>query len=109
MSGSTQIDSPPRPELGRSRLSIAGELTIYRAAELKQQIADVLDRYPALDLELSQVSELDCAGLQLLLFAQRIAQAQQGELRFIAPSPTVLEVFRLLQIAPPAIVPPEAP
>ena len=108
MAGSTQIDSPPKPRRGRARLSIAGELTIYRAAELKLQLVEQLERHSALDLDLAQVSEIDCAGLQLLLFAQRATQARNGELRFIAPSPVVLEVFALLQLAPPAIAPPEA-
>ena len=108
MSGSTKLDSASQPERGRVRLSIAGEFTIYRAAELKQQLVEVLERRAGLDLELSAVTEFDCAGLQLLLFAQRTAQAQQCELRFVAPSTAVLEVFALLQIAPPAVVPAEA-
>jgi anti-sigma B factor antagonist len=87
-------------EEARFRLAIAGELTIYRAQELKQTLLDALEAHTELELDLSQVSELDSAGLQLLLFAKQSASARRVALTLVEPSPAVREVFALLQLAP---------
>jgi len=79
-----------------SPLRIEGELTIFRAAELK----DALMREPApQEIDLSAVTEMDTAGLQLLMAAKRAANAEQRTLRLLAHSPAVLEVFELLNVA----------
>jgi anti-anti-sigma factor len=79
-----------------SRLQLDGELTIYRAAELKPQLLQALVPGAALELDLSEVSELDSAGVQLLLLAEREARAQGGTLRLAAASAPVGEVLALL-------------
>lgn len=81
------------------RLSIEGEMSIYRAAELRQLLLDALDGAATLDLDLSSVTELDTAGVQLLLAAGKSAQSRQQVLRLVAPSETVLEVFATLDLA----------
>lgn len=83
-------------------LRITGDLTIYRAAELKQALLAELTQLanPApLEIDLSGVTEIDTAGLQLLMLAKKTAQAQQRELRLVAHSPAVTEVFELLNLA----------
>lgn len=77
-------------------LRIEGELTIFRAAELKPLL--LADPLP-LEIDLSGVTDIDTAGVQLLLLAQNTARAQQCELRLLAPSPAVMEVFALLNLA----------
>jgi anti-anti-sigma factor len=86
-------DSVPR------RLSIEGEMTIYRAVELKQALLTALEQPAVLEIDLSKVSELDTAGVQLLLLAKQAAQTTNSELRFRHHSPAVLEVFELLNLA----------
>lgn len=77
-------------------LRIEGELTIFRAAELKPVLLD----HPApSEIDLSGVTELDTAGVQLLLLAQATALSAHRELRLVAPSPAVTEVFELLNLA----------
>ncbi|UGQ45170.1 STAS domain-containing protein [Massilia endophytica] len=76
----------------RSALAIEGELTIYRAAELKPVLLEAAAG-GALALDLSQVTEFDSAGLQLLLMAQR-----QATLQLLAPSDAVCEVLALLDM-----------
>jgi anti-sigma B factor antagonist len=80
-------------------LSIHGELTIYRAAELKQELLAALATPAILEIDLSGVTDIDTAGLQLLMLAKKTAQAQQRELRLVAHSPAVTEVFELLNLA----------
>ena len=78
-----------------SRLAIEGELSIYRAAELKGLLLSSLASDSALELDLAQVSELDSAGLQLVLLAAREAQAAGKGFGIAARSPQVTEVLRL--------------
>ena len=79
-----------------SVLRIAGELTIFRAAELK----DVLLCDPApQEIDLSGVTEMDSAGLQLLMAAKLAATTQQRTLRLLAHSAAVVEVFERLNVA----------
>ena len=81
-----------------SVLRIEGEMTIYRAAELKQTLCEALDRSEELAVDLAAVTELDSAGVQVLLFAKRQAQARRRILRLHAHSPAVLDVFELLDL-----------
>lgn len=77
-------------------LRIEGEFSIYRAIELKQ----VLFNEPLpVEIDLSGVSEIDTVGVQLLILAKKSAIAQQRELRLVAHSPAVTDVFELLDLA----------
>jgi anti-anti-sigma factor len=77
-------------------LRIEGEMTIYRALELKDLLFPPPPAVAVTDLELSAVTEVDTAGVQLLLLAQRAARAAGRELRVTAPSAAVCEVLHLL-------------
>jgi anti-sigma B factor antagonist len=78
--------------------AIEGELTIYRAAELKPVLLEAAaGATPAVDL--SQVTEFDSAGLQLLLVAAREAQRHGKCLQLQAPSEAVREVLAMLDMA----------
>jgi len=51
-----------------------------------------------LELDLSGVTELDTAGLQVLMLAKQTAKADQRELRLVKHSPAVLEIFDMLDL-----------
>ncbi|MDP3841181.1 MAG: STAS domain-containing protein [Oxalobacteraceae bacterium] len=82
-----------------SVLRIEGEMTIYRAAELKQTLLASLDLAEELEVDLAAVTELDTAGVQILILAKQQALARQRKLRLIAHSPAVLDVLELLNLA----------
>ncbi len=86
-------------ENGTAVLAIEGEMTIYRALELKQALLDGLEKAASLELDLSRVTELDSTGVQLLLLTGKAAQAAKRQLRVIAQSPAVLDVRELLNLA----------
>jgi anti-sigma B factor antagonist len=80
-------------------LRIDGELTIYRAAELKAALLAPLDPGVTLEVDLAGVTELDTAGLQLLMLAKQAAQANGGALTLAGHSAAVVDVFELLGLA----------
>lgn len=82
------------------RLVLEGELTIYGAAELQARlVASLADAPEGLDIDLSGVSELDSAGVQLLMAARRAALATGRSVTLCAPSDAVREVFDLFDLA----------
>ncbi len=81
---------------------IEGELTIYRAAELAAALRAALAEVPAgaaFELDLSDVTEMDCAGVQLLIAARRSTDESGRVLHLTGSSPAVAEVFDTLQLA----------
>jgi anti-sigma B factor antagonist len=85
-------------EATTSVLRIEGEMTIYRAAELKQTLLASLKKPGTVEVDLSMVTELDTAGAQLLLLAKNTAQAKKRGLRLVDHSPAVLDVLELLNL-----------
>jgi len=82
--------------MSQATLKVEGELTIFRASELKP----VLLANPAADeIDLSGVTDLDTAGVQLLMLAKKTALAQQRDIKLTSHSPAVLDVFELLNVA----------
>ena len=78
------------------RLHIHGELTIFRAMELKPVM---LPNVPLEEIDLSGVTEIDTAGVQLLMLAKQAALAGQRQLQLVGHSAAVIEVFELLNVA----------
>lgn len=80
------------------RLRIGGELSIFGAAELKPRLLSLLAESRELEINLSDVAELDSAGFQLLYLLKREARAAGKELRLVAHSHATLEVLELLKM-----------
>jgi len=84
-----------------SLLRIDGELTIYRATELaaamRTALAGVADG-DMLELDLSGVTEMDSAGVQLLLAARRSAIESGRALGLTARSAAVDDVLAILHL-----------
>lgn len=77
-------------------LAVEGEMTIYRAAELKPVLLDCVRVHDTPALDLSAVTEFDSAGLQLLQMARREAAGLGKPFAVRAASPAVRDVFALL-------------
>ena len=78
------------------RLNIEGSLSIYEANDLKDELLACLDTGTAVEVELSNVTDCDPAGLQLLVSARKTAQSAQKTLHIRNAPEHVLD---LLQIA----------
>ena len=80
-------------------IAIVGELTIYTALELKDKLLTGLSTTEELELDLSEVSEIDAAGLQLLIMIKKQAAISGKVLRFTGHSPVVVELLDLSGLA----------
>jgi anti-anti-sigma factor len=76
-------------------LRLEGEMTIFTAADTKERLLAPLANCRQIDVDLSQVSEIDSAGLQLMILVKREATALGKDIRFIAHSPAVVDVLEL--------------
>lgn len=80
------------------RFVIEGEMTIYNALELKDQLLAPFDQWAHIEIDLAGVSDIDAAGLQLLVMAKTEAVARGIDLRLVGHSPVVLEVLELCNL-----------
>lgn len=81
-----------------STFVVEGEFSIYQAAEIAQALQawwPHAEASGAVRLDLSEVSEMDSAGLQLLLSAQRSAQAQALGFQIVSASESVVQTLEL--------------
>lgn len=76
-----------------------GEMTIYTAQENKSLLMDALVQHADVQVDLSQVNEIDTAGLQLLILAKREASRLAHSVTFTDHSAAVLDVIQLLDVA----------
>ncbi len=81
------------------RVRIKGELSIFTAATLRQQLLDALDTQPEVEVDLSEVSEMDSAGMQLMVAAKREAATRNKPLRFTRHSAAVFDVLELCDLS----------
>ncbi len=79
-------------------LAVDDEMTIYTAAEQKQELLEHFSDCNEIELDLSGVTEIDSAGLQLLLVMKSEAERLKHEVRFIKHSQPVIEIFELLKV-----------
>lgn len=80
-------------------LVITENLTIYHALEQKPVLLDALAATNELELNLAQVSEMDTAGLQLLILLKKEAQSAGKCVRIVAHSQAVSSVIDFCNMA----------
>ncbi len=83
----------------RCTLHMAGDLTLDNAREAKRQFLNALNTCQELEIDLSEVSELDTAGFQLLLLLKQEAGRQHKKLHLSAHSPVVIDVLDTFHMA----------
>ncbi|NTV09266.1 MAG: STAS domain-containing protein [Zoogloea sp.] len=84
------------------------ELTIYHAEEARAHLLQALEERPALTLDLSNVSEIDTAGIQLLVMARREAERLKKPMAVVAASQAVREVADFFNLSALIGLPPAA-
>lgn len=92
------MSRPARRKHAASNLKLDGDLTIYTAANVQQQLLAALNTGRPLDLDLGGVAELDSAGIQQLLALVRECEALARPLRVVGASDCVREVVGLMGV-----------
>ena len=80
-------------------LSLVDDLTIYNALEQKGMLLDALQASDDIELDLSQVNEIDTAGLQLLILLKKEAQRAGKRVTIVAHSQPVRAVIDFCNLA----------
>jgi anti-anti-sigma factor len=79
-------------------IKIDGDLTIFQISEYHQQLADKCQSVTLATVELSDNTELDTAGIQLLISLQQQFQSTGGDLTVRTtgePATKVIDLFNL--------------
>ena len=84
---------------GTCVMNLAGEMNIYCANQIKPALVNAMDKCAELEINLARVTEMDTAGIQLLMLAKREMAGQGKSLRLTQHSPAVLEVMELYDLA----------
>ena len=92
------MSSSSRGKAKTGQLALTGELTIYESARLKSVLLDRLNASKSLEVDLSGVTELDSAGVQLMLLLHREAAAASKPLQWVKHSQSVSQVLTLLNL-----------
>lgn len=88
-----------KSDQAHSTITVNEDMTIYNAAVQKQMLLDALAKCDELDLDLSQVAEMDTAGFQVLLLTKREAIKASKSVRLTAHSKAVTELLDLYNMA----------
>lgn len=97
---------------GNCTLVINDEMTIYTAATMKSDLLSHMDPCNEMEVSLEGVTEMDSAGLQVLLMLHQEAGRLQKTLHFVNHSEAVIDVIETLNLAAhfgdPIVMPAEA-
>lgn len=85
-------------EKGVCHARVAGEMTIYTSGEYWEILIEQCSTRQRMELDLAQVTEMDAAGLQLLVALNKHYSAAECGLRLHNLSETVQEVMELTQL-----------
>jgi anti-anti-sigma factor len=78
-----------------AEVALSGEMTIYTASEIKSALAAEMVEIETLEIDLAAVSEMDTAGLQLMLIAKRLPGK---DVRFVNHSQAALRLIDLANL-----------
>ncbi|MEO5357182.1 MAG: STAS domain-containing protein [Nitrospirae bacterium YQR-1] len=79
-------------------LSLEGELSVGRANELKELFIDYIKTTKEAELDLSNISEIDTAGFQLLAALKNESDRMGKNFRILSLSPSVECLFDLYNV-----------
>jgi len=77
-------------------ISLNGELTIYNARLVVNYIHPILEQYKKVAIDLKNVSEVDTAGMQALIFLKRESKYRKVKLKMINHTEPIIKVMNLL-------------
>lgn len=91
------VTMTPKPNLPCS-FAIEGEMNIYTALALKESLLAPLEQCADMELDLAGVTDIDSAGLQLLILVKNESRTRGKNLRISGHSAPVLEILDLYNL-----------
>jgi anti-anti-sigma factor len=85
---------------GVCHAQVNGEMTIYTATECRNLLQRCLQSSQEAEINLAGVTEIDSAGVQLLIQAKREGARHGKPVRLVSHSPSVMEIIDLFRLAP---------
>ncbi|MBP8133593.1 MAG: STAS domain-containing protein [Zoogloea sp.] len=92
------MSASEQTSLGASRVVIAGEMTIYSARDWRDRLLMAMGAPGDVELDLSGVSEIDAAGIQLLVSLRLEAADSERVMRLLAVSARVAEALNFCRL-----------
>jgi anti-sigma B factor antagonist len=80
------------------KFSIEGEMTIFRAQELREAILPIITTSDEVEIDLSTVTEVDASGMQLMISVKLESILRGKTLRYVGHSKAVLEMLDLCDL-----------
>jgi len=88
--------TPRRVDENTQALDLEGEVDVYTAPALRQEIMDQVDGgVKHLLVNLSKVEYLDSTGLGILIGGVKRIKEQGGAMRLVGPSPRISRIFEI--------------
>jgi anti-sigma B factor antagonist len=94
-----QLTVQATPEPGYTLVTVAGELDIATAPELRDCLVPLLADHPTLVIDLDRVSFCDATGLGVLVGAANRARANRARLHLVCSGPNIRRLFDLTGLA----------
>lgn len=88
-----------KQDTSQTKISIQDEMTIYNVLQQKDNIIMHLQTEHALQIDLSEVTEIDSAGIQLLILLKNEASRKKNELSFIHHSQAVIDIVETFNLS----------
>ena len=86
-------------ETDKCCLSVTEEMSIYNAAAFYDELKQYIDKYNTVELDLSQVNELDTSCFQVLLRSKLISQKENKNFQIVSHSDESKEIIDLLNVS----------
>ena len=94
--GLVDLSLSTRPEGDRTVVEVGGEIDVYTAPKLREQLVDlVADGKYHLIVDMENVDFLDSTGLGVLVGGLKRVRAHEGSLRLVCTQERILKIFRI--------------
>ena len=76
-----QISTKISADKTHIHIMLSGDLTLQNSAELSQELLKTIDDFESIDVETSEVSNIDISCVQILMALRKTIEAKQRKLR----------------------------
>jgi anti-sigma B factor antagonist len=94
--GLVDLSLSTRAEGGRTVVEVSGEIDVYTAPKLREQIAELVDagRHDIV-VDMRRVEFLDSTGLGVLVGGLKRIRQHDGSMRLVCTQERILKIFRI--------------